>query len=69
LFPVSAGFLLALMFDPENGGNMFLRNVDLFPNYTVLQSRGPLLFIVTAVETSDQKEGIVIVPSYVPHIY
>jgi hypothetical protein len=25
--PASAGFLLCLFFDPEDGGDMFLRNV------------------------------------------
>jgi hypothetical protein len=39
LLPSSDGFLLALFFNPEDGGNMFLRNVSFFPNYTVLQLR------------------------------
>jgi hypothetical protein len=29
----SAGFLLSILFDLEDGGDMFLRNVGLFPNY------------------------------------
>jgi hypothetical protein len=29
-----ADFFLGLYSDPENGGNMFLENVRLFPNYT-----------------------------------
>jgi hypothetical protein len=35
-------FLLASLFLPEDGENIFLRNVGLFPNYVVLQlgSRG-----------------------------
>jgi hypothetical protein len=40
--PVSDGFLLGLLFNPENGGNMFLRNVELF--------------VVTAVRPSNPKE-------------
>jgi hypothetical protein len=31
--PSSAGFLLNLLFDPEDGGDMFLRNISLCPNY------------------------------------
>jgi hypothetical protein len=30
----SAVFLLILIFDPENGGDIFLRNVRMSPNYT-----------------------------------
>jgi hypothetical protein len=34
------GLLLHLLFDPEDGGNMFLQNVGgLLPNNTVLQPR------------------------------
>jgi hypothetical protein len=33
----AAGFLLGLFFDPEDGGDMFLRNVGrLSKNYTAL---------------------------------
>jgi hypothetical protein len=35
----SAGFLLGLLFDPEVGSDMFLRNVELPPNYIALQPR------------------------------
>jgi hypothetical protein len=35
----SAGFLLALVFDPEVGGDMFLQNVGLSVNYMTLQPR------------------------------
>jgi hypothetical protein len=31
--------LLGLFFDLEDGGDMFLRNVGLSPNYTALQAR------------------------------
>jgi hypothetical protein len=35
-----AGFLLALLFDPENGGDMILRNIScLLPDYMVLHPR------------------------------
>jgi hypothetical protein len=34
--PVSAGFFLDLLFDLEAGGGICLRNIKLFPNYTVL---------------------------------
>jgi hypothetical protein len=35
----SAGFLLRLFFDPDNGGDMLLRNVGLSLNYKALQPR------------------------------
>jgi hypothetical protein len=35
---VSIGFLLGLLFGPEDGGDMFFRNVGLSSNYTALQS-------------------------------
>jgi hypothetical protein len=41
LLPTSASFLLGLFFDPEYGGDMFLQNTGLSPNYTVLQPRSP----------------------------
>jgi hypothetical protein len=37
LLPASAGFLLSLLFDSEDGSDMFLRNVGLSPDYTALQ--------------------------------
>jgi hypothetical protein len=36
---ISAGFLLGLVFDSEDGGIMLLRNVRLSPNYTALRPR------------------------------
>jgi hypothetical protein len=36
LSPVSAGFLLGLLFDPEEGGDMFLRNIEISPTYTAV---------------------------------
>jgi hypothetical protein len=39
--PVSAGFLLGLLFCPGNGDGMFLRNVELYPNYTASHPRRP----------------------------
>jgi hypothetical protein len=42
LLPASAGFFLGLFFDPEDEGNMFLRNVGtVSPDYTALQARIP----------------------------
>jgi hypothetical protein len=34
-----AGFLLRLLFDPEDGGDMFLRNVGISLKYAALKSR------------------------------
>jgi hypothetical protein len=52
---VAAGFLLGLLFDPVDGGNMCLRNVGVSPIYIVLQPRR-LLFIVTVRRTSNPTE-------------
>jgi hypothetical protein len=38
---ISAYFLFNLLFDPEYGDGMFLRNVGLSPNYTAIRSKGP----------------------------
>jgi hypothetical protein len=49
----SAGFLLVLFFDPEDGGDMFLRNVGgLSTDYTALSQKIEF-FITTAVKTSN----------------
>jgi hypothetical protein len=50
LQPASAGFLLGIHFDPEDGGDMFLRNIGLSPIYAALQPRRyySILFVVTA---------------------
>jgi hypothetical protein len=37
--PESPGLLLGLLCNPEDGGDMFLRNVS--PNYTALKPRKP----------------------------
>jgi hypothetical protein len=37
LQPASASFFLGLLFNPEYGRGMSLRNVGLSPNYTALQ--------------------------------
>jgi hypothetical protein len=45
-------FTFPVFVDPEDGGNMFLRNVDLFPaGYTATYPRGKN-YITTAVRTS-----------------
>jgi hypothetical protein len=41
--PAFRAFLLRLLFDPEDGGDMFLRNVALSPNYTALQPKERIL--------------------------
>jgi hypothetical protein len=35
----AAYFMPELLFDPEDGSDTFFRNVELSPNYTVLQRR------------------------------
>jgi hypothetical protein len=41
LSPACAGFFLGVLVDLEYGGDKFVRNVGLSPNYTVLQPRKP----------------------------
>jgi hypothetical protein len=59
-FPPS--FWLDLFFDPEDGGNIFLRNSGFSTNHTVLQPSRP--FKVSAMEISDPKlnSGLSLVP-------
>jgi hypothetical protein len=39
LLPASAGFLFEVLFNPDDGGDPFLKNVRLSPNYVALQPR------------------------------
>jgi hypothetical protein len=48
----SFGILLGLLFDPENCGDMFLRNVEHSQNYTALQPQNTVFLIVLLCETS-----------------
>jgi hypothetical protein len=41
----SVCFMLGSLFNPEDGGDMILRNVGIFPNYGVLQFRIPYFLI------------------------
>jgi hypothetical protein len=52
---VAAGFLLCLLLDFVDGGNMCLQNVGVSLIYIVLELRR-LLFIVTVRRTSNQTE-------------
>jgi hypothetical protein len=49
----SSGFLFGLLFDTEDGGYMFVRNVGLPPAYTALQPQKTVLCTLTAVITTD----------------
>jgi hypothetical protein len=52
-----AGFLHGIFFDPKDGGDMFLQNVNwLSKHYTLLYPRRQL-FITTAVRTSYLKKS------------
>jgi hypothetical protein len=44
----SAGFVLGLFLQPEDGSDMFLRNGILSPNYNVLQPRNSIFHTITA---------------------
>jgi hypothetical protein len=39
------GLLLGLLFGPEDGGDIFLQNIGLIPNYTALQPTRPFLTV------------------------
>jgi hypothetical protein len=41
LLPVYCWFLACLLFDPENGGDSFFENIELFQNSTALENRRP----------------------------
>jgi hypothetical protein len=45
LSPDSVGFILDLLFEAEDGGNIFLRSVRIPPNYRALQPRSWYSFI------------------------
>jgi hypothetical protein len=47
--PASAVLLLGLFFGPEDGGDMFIRNVGLSPIYTASQPRRPYTSYVKSV--------------------
>jgi hypothetical protein len=34
-----AGYLLGLLFNPEDGGSIFLRNGELLPDYEALHAK------------------------------
>lgn len=50
--PVSIISLLPLLFIPKDGGNIFIRNVGLYPKYKALQRRR-LLSIATCMRTQN----------------
>jgi hypothetical protein len=41
--PASAGFLLGILFESEDGGNMFLQNLGLSVNYSITTQKAVLL--------------------------
>jgi hypothetical protein len=51
--PVSGGFLLGLLFGPEDGGIIFVWNVGLSPNYMALNPIKTILFLANAAVTSN----------------
>jgi hypothetical protein len=46
------GFLLGLLLDPEDGGDMFLRNIWLSPNYMALRRRGSSAYLLLVYLTT-----------------
>jgi hypothetical protein len=41
LLPGCAAFLLGLLFNPVNGGDMYSRSIEFPPSYTAVQPRRP----------------------------
>jgi hypothetical protein len=50
---ISDGFVLGLLFDPEDGDSIFLRNVRLSPNYMALKRIETVLSLVNGAGTSN----------------
>jgi hypothetical protein len=42
------GFLVGLLFEPQDGSDMFLQNIGLSPNYSATTQK-IVIFIVTAM--------------------
>jgi hypothetical protein len=56
LLPASASFLLSLLFDHEDGGDIFLGNVWISPKYKVIKPRR-LYFLYHRRDDSKSKKG------------
>jgi hypothetical protein len=54
--PVSAGFLLGLLFYPENGANMSLKHQDLSELHSITAKKTLLLLVIHQTEASEQQE-------------
>jgi hypothetical protein len=65
--PASAGFLLGLLSDTEDGGDMFLRNFGLFLNYGALETQMTVLFLTTAMRTPDPEQYVMLVKQLLSH--
>jgi hypothetical protein len=52
--PASAGFLLGLLSDPEDGSYMFLRSVRFYPKYMALYQRRPHSLAMFKTHKQDQ---------------
>jgi hypothetical protein len=48
--PAFVGFFVVLLFDPEDGSDVFFRNIRISPIYMALQ---PIMFIDKAVRISN----------------
>jgi hypothetical protein len=46
--------MFSFLFDPEDGSNIFLRDVRLSPNFTVLETRKTASCMITAVRAAYQ---------------